>query len=319
MNADARRRMVLYGAASILAGGLLFAGFGVTVAPDPGTRLNGAAMLAQVGSYDEAIAICRTTLEEHEDNVEARVYLAAFLASAGRSDEALAAYDDAIRRNRDASLAKDLVLDRAVLLVRMGRREEGLRIRAELERQGGARVHLLDAAAAEASGDWAAARGAYARAVAANPEDARVRGSLYLCAMEEGRAALASGDAEKAREAYDAAREAVPGEPAGHLRAAEVRIALKRPLEAVEILREVRATAPGVAAMVFRAATALAEAGDRERALFALEGALQADFDGTRARLAAEPAWTTRRDDAEVRALVSRIEKERGGGLTDPS
>jgi predicted Zn-dependent protease len=136
--------------------------------------------------------------------------------------------------------------------------------------------------------------------------------------MEEGRAALAGGDAERAREAFDRAREAVPGEASGHLRAAEVRIALRRPLEAIEVLRDVRPGTPGVAALVFRASTALLEGGETEKALWALEGALGADPKGVEALLDAEPAWAARREGAEVRAILSRIGTAGDGRVDRP-
>ena len=45
MQTKSKRRGLLYGGAVLSAAVLLFLGFGITIAPDLGTRLSGAAML----------------------------------------------------------------------------------------------------------------------------------------------------------------------------------------------------------------------------------------------------------------------------------
>ena len=108
-----RRRALLYATAIAAATGLLFAGYGITVPPDPGTRLQGAAFLAALGDTERALEACDRVLEEHPESLDARVFRATFLAAAGRHDDAARAYEEAIARTNDESVRCDLVLDRA--------------------------------------------------------------------------------------------------------------------------------------------------------------------------------------------------------------
>ncbi|MCK6459884.1 MAG: tetratricopeptide repeat protein, partial [Planctomycetes bacterium] len=132
-----RRRVFLYATAIAVAGGLLFAGYGITVPPDAGTRLQGAAFLATLGDTERALEVCDQVLREHPDSVDARVFRATFLAAAGRHDDAVLAYEDAIARTEDESGRCDLVLDRASVLLQAGRTKE-----FEAERQ---RLASMDA------------------------------------------------------------------------------------------------------------------------------------------------------------------------------
>ena len=50
-----QRRGILYTTAVLAGAVLLFLGFGVTLPPDLGTRLSGAALLAGAGDYDKAL------------------------------------------------------------------------------------------------------------------------------------------------------------------------------------------------------------------------------------------------------------------------
>lgn len=312
------RRGFLYGGGVLLAAGLLFAGFGITLPPDAETRLNGAAILGGAGDYDRALEICAVVLREHPDNVDARVFRAAFLSAAGRRGEAVDAFDDAIAHaGDDVRLRIDLRQDRAAVLLDAGREAEFQRERDALAREGFRRhVHVLDGFAASRRADWKAASEEYRRAHELDPADPQVSARLWNALVERGNAAVASRGFEEAREAFDAARALHPGAPAAHLRAAEVRLATGDADGAIDVLRELPPSTPGIAPLVFRAATALLERGDREGAVFALGGAVAADPAGTRALLEKESSWAPCRSDRAVKALFESQEERTGAGLT---
>jgi tetratricopeptide (TPR) repeat protein len=168
----ARRRIALYAVCLVLGAGLLIAGFGVTVPPDPGVRLSGARLLAGLEDYDRALAVCAQVIEEHPDCVDARVYRATFLAMAERHTEAIAAYDDALAHlEGHGELRRQLLTDRASVLLAGGRKEEFALARDDLARERvDAGVHLLDGLKARHEGDSDAAAQALRRAVESDPE-----------------------------------------------------------------------------------------------------------------------------------------------------
>ncbi len=309
MKPRAKRRTWLYGAGVALAAALLFVGYGITVPPDPGTRLSGAAILAQVGDYPRALEVCDLTIREHPDHAEAHLFRASILSMAGRHIEALAAYDRSLVLLTDETILRDIVADRASVLLALGRSAE---FRAQRELLAATaidhRVHLLDGLAAQTAGDWAGAAGAYRQAVAAAPGDARIAFRLWEAEMGRGEAALAAARWEEAKAAFDAAREAVPAEPRAHLRAAEARLALHDAMGAIEVLREVGRSTPGIAPLVFRAATMELDEGRGTRAYWALQAALQSDPEGIRALLAAEPSWRRCGGDPRVLEALSTNE-----------
>jgi tetratricopeptide (TPR) repeat protein len=315
----ARRRTLLYGMAVVLAAGLLLAGFGITLPPDAETRLNGAALLGGAGDFEGALEICAIVLREHPDNLDARVFRATFLAAAGRRGEAMAALDDAIAHaGADAAIRIDLRQDRAALLLEEGREAEFRRERDALARDGLARpVHVLDGMAATRRADWKTAVDQYRRALDLGPGDAQVSARLWAALMEQGKEGIAARRFEEARECFDAARKLHPDASAAHLRAVEVRLAMQDVDGAVEVLRELASSTPGVAPLAFRAATALLERGDRERAIFVLSGAVAADPAGTRVLLGRESSWAPFRSDRAVEALFEGTEERTAGaGLT---
>jgi len=321
-----RRRALLYGIGLAAAAAILFAGYGITVPPDAGTRLNGATFLAGLGQYDQALAACDQVLREHPGNPDAYVFRATFLTMAGRNDEALRAYDDAIAHVDDEGTRADLVLDRASVLLEAGRVEEFRKERERLVAAGaGHRLDVYEGMWAERERRWDDAVAAYGRAVSARPKDPQIAARLYGSLLEQGRQSLAAGRFDAARASFDRAVELFPGASDARLRAAEVRLATDDLDGAVAQLREAGARAPGVAPLVFRAATLLLERGRREEALDALAAAVAADGDGTRLLLQNETVWHAELKKPDVIAV---LESERhsippaltadGGVINDP-
>jgi tetratricopeptide (TPR) repeat protein len=305
-----RRRAFLYGAAILAAAGMLFAGYGITVPPDPATRLSSAAFLAGLGDTDRALEACDQLLREHPDNVDARVYRATFLAAAGRHDEAASAYEDAITRTTDDSVRCDLVLDRASVLLQAGRTKEFEAERQRLATMGaGHRLDVCEGLWAEKGGAWGAAVLAYGRAAAKRPQDEQIKGRLHTALLEQGREQLAAGRFDDARASFDRAVELLPRAREARLFAAEVCLATRDVDGAVAHLREAGARAKGIAPLLFRASTLLLEEGQREEALDALAAALVADREGAVALLRNETVWAAELEQSGVREL---LETEQG-------
>jgi len=309
---------VLYGAGTLVAAALLFAGFGVTVAPDPATRLNGAALHAEAGQYDEALGVVALVLREHPGNLDALIYRATILGMARRFDEALAAFDEALGgAGDDREMTRNLRQDRAALLLEAGRMEEFRAARAKLLADGDeSRACVLDGLEASKQGDPAAAARAYARALDAAPGDQHLRARLWNARMDEGKAALAQRRFEEAKAAFDSARELFPQVAAAHLRAAETRLALDDAPGAVEVLRVLSPRTPGIAPLVFRAATALLERGGTTAAIEALDGAYRSDPAAVKSLFETERAWDAVRESAPVQAVFAEVERNSGSGLT---
>jgi tetratricopeptide (TPR) repeat protein len=302
---SSRRRAVLYGAGIVAAAVLLFSGYGITV--HPGVRLNGATLLAGAGQYDQALEICDVVLREHPDSLDARVFRATFLSMAGRHDAAVAAYDDALAQlgDRDEEMRRDLILDRASTLLAAGRRDEFRRECDRLVRLGADhRALVLQGMAAAQASDWDTAVDAYRGAHKHRPLDEPIKARLWNALVEQGQAALAARHFEKAQQAFDEAQPLFPTATKAHLKAIEVRLAQGDPEDALRRCRELGPKTPGIAPLLFRAATALLEAGNRSQALDALEAALKADPGGTRALFDKESAWKNCRDDPDVRRIL---------------
>ncbi|MHC4730713.1 MAG: tetratricopeptide repeat protein [Planctomycetota bacterium] len=313
-----QRRAVLYGAGIVAAAGLLFAGYGISVPPDPGVRLNGATLLAGAGQYDQALEICDIVLREHPDSLDARVFKATFLSMAGRHDAAVAAYDDALAHvgDRGEEMRRDLILDRASILLSAGRHEEFRRECDRLARLGSDhRSLVLEGMAAAQAENWDAAVEAYRGAHERRPLDEPIKARLWNALVEQGQAALAARRFEKAQQAFDAAQPLFPSARKAHLMAIEVRLALGDPEDALRRSRALGPDTPGIAPLLFRAATALLEAGNRPTALDALAAALEADPGGTRALLDKESAWNACRDDPDVRRILETRQIGRGHRL----
>ncbi len=300
-----RRRAYLYAATIAVAGGLLFAGYGITVPPEPGTRLQGAAFLAALGDTERALEACDQVLREHPDSLDARIFRAAFLAAAGRHDEAARTYEDAIARAKDESIRCDLTLDRASVLLQAGRTREFEAERQKLAAMGaGYRLDVCEGLWAEKGGAWGAAVAAYRRAAGKRPLDEQLKGRLHTALLEQGREQLAAGRLDEARASFDGAVELLPRAREARLRAAEVRLATRDVDAAVAQLREAGPRAPGVAPLLFRAATLLLEKGRREEALDALAAALVADRAAALALLRNETVWAAQMGQPDVLELL---------------
>lgn len=303
---NGRRRAVLYGAGIVAAAALLFAGYGITVPPDPGVRLNGATLLAGAGRYDQALEICDIVLREHPDSLDARVFRATFLAMAERHDAAIAAYDDALAYvGDDEEVRRDLILDRASVLLAAGRQDDFRRECERLERLGpDHRWLVLKGMAAAQASDWDTAVEALREAHQRRPDDEPIKARLWSALVEQGQTALAARRLQQAQQAFDAAQLLFPTAKKAHLKAIEVKLAQGDPEDALRRGRALDRDTPGVAPLLFRAATALLEAGNRPQALDALTAALESDPRGTRALLDKESAWEACRDDPDVRRIL---------------
>jgi len=321
-----RRRVLLYVTGIVLAAGLLFAGYGITIPPDANTRLSGAAFLAGLGDMDRALAACDQVVAEDPGNLDARIYRATFLAMAGRHDEALRAYDDAISLAKDEGTRCDLVLDRASVLLQAGRTQEFQAERERLARmKAGYRLDMCEGLWAEKGGAWGAAVKAYGRAAEARPEDEQIKGRLHMALLEQGRESLAAGHFDDARAAFDRAVELLPRASEARLSAAEVRLATRDVDGAIEQLRQANPRAQGLAPLVFRASTLLLEAGRREEALHTLGVALKVDRGATRVLLQNETAWNAELSRSDVRELLETEQHSTpvaltadGGVINDP-
>lgn len=312
-----RRRAVLYGAGILAAAVLLFAGYGITVPAEPGVRLNGASLLASAGEYDRALGICDIVLQEHPDNLEARVFKATFLAMAQRYDAAVVAYDDALAHVGDnEEMRLDLILDRASVLLSAGRHEEFRRECDRLASMGSThRALFLQGLVAAQAEDWDSAVVAYRGAHERRPLDQPIKARLWNALVAQGQAALAARRFEKALHAFDAAQPLFPSATRAHLSAIEVRLAQGDPEDAVRRCRALGPATPGIAPLLFRAATALLGAGNRSAALDALGAAVEADPGGTRALLDREPVWDAFRDDPDISRILETRQSGRGDRL----
>jgi tetratricopeptide (TPR) repeat protein len=315
----AKRRTLLYGVCVVLGAGLLVAGFGITVPADAGTQLSGAAILARLGDTDGALAACDQVIADDPECLDAHIYRATFLAMAGRNDESVRAYDEALRRVDTAELRLDLIQDRASVLLAAGRVDDFDRAFAEMQAKGGPdRVRLLDGIRAAHDKEWARAVNAFADLLQRSPGDERIKARLWHAHMERGREAVAGGSFGEAKQSFDAAASLIPKAAEAHLQAAEVRFAIGEVGDGLAIVRELGPKTPGIAPLVHRAAVALLAKGDREGALDALDAAYSVDPAGTKTLVEKEEAWKAIADDPVVRHVLETDLSETGTRLTAP-
>ena len=292
MRRETKRRSVLYGGAIATAAVLLFLGFGLTLPPDLGTRLSGAAMLAGLGSYDEALEVVDQGIKEHPEHIDGYVYRAAILAQAQRFDEAIVAYDRVLEHDAaTGSMGRSVRQDRASVLLAMGRTDEFEKARDDLAAGGvDQHVHALDGLAASKREDWPGALRHWEAAYKME-ESAAARSFLFEALMEVGGAAVAAGRFDEARERFDRARQILPDVPTPFLKAAEVRLGEGDAKGALTAIGGCRDGVPGVAPLRVRAATMLLEAGEIEAAWLALESAFGCDPETTATLVEQEPTW----------------------------
>jgi tetratricopeptide (TPR) repeat protein len=136
-------------------------------------------------------------------------------------------------------------------------------------------------------------------------------------AAEKAYAAFHAGAWKEAAEAYEALHRAEPAD-AGHAFRLGVSLAqvgeTRRALEALDRAAALGWPLPQVA---FRRASALARAGDRDGAIAALEGAVDAGF-GQLQLLDGESAFAALREDPRFRALRAAIERSLAPCRHDP-
>ena len=311
-----KRRSILYGTCIVLAAGLLFAGFGITVPPDPGARLSGAPLIAQFGDYDGAVAICDKVLEEHPGNVDALVFRATFLAQGGRYDAALEAYDELLERDEfEAGMRRNLRSDRASVLLHAGREDEFKAERDALAKGGMDKfVLMLDGVAARKRGDLMVAAACFRRAVKKDANSNVARSLLIDVLVLEGKKELAAGRFSKARELYTSALDVDPKRMDVALRIVEVEMADgndDKALRALKAMGRVRAAAP----LAFRIATERLIRVEQEGVRDALRTAYMADRRTTTSLFKKDPAWADLRSKATLRELVSKGDTASGTGL----
>jgi len=307
----AKRRGILYTSAIVLAGSLLFLGFGITVPPDIGTRLGGASILAGAGAYDDALAEIELGLREHPDSMEGMVCRAAVLAQAGRYDQAITAYDTALD-HEDASgdMRRSLRQDRASILLHAGRDAEFKAERDALAGDGIDRfVHTLDAIAAVKRKEWGTAAKHFRAAYDEQPSPA-LTGYLWDALLHQGRDAVAAGRLKEAETCFLDAGTLFPNEAKAFLKGGEVRLAEGDPKGALTILAACPEDAPGLAPLLFRCATDLLAEEDQSIAIDVLSRAIRADRESALALLDGEPAWAGLRGDERVTRLLT-AENER--------
>ncbi len=313
----AKMRTILYSAGIVLSAGLLFAGFGITIPPDPGTRLHGASLIAALGNFDDALAICDKVLEEHPDNFDARVYRATFLAQAERHEEALKAYDDALRHTDDRKLTRSLRVDRASVLLNAGRESEYKRARDALAAERvDQHVHMLDGIALRRKREWKKAAEAFRRALDLDPENRNARSLLIDVLVAHGGKALSERNFQQSLEAHKAALAADPERVDVALKTAEVHLALEQELEARKVLEAIGLKNRGVTPLLCRAAAGLWQRGEKELALDTLATAYKAAATSTQALFDKDPVWSKLRQTTSLKRIVSERNGQPNTGLT---
>ena len=247
MTASARR-LLLYGVGVVLLAALAWLGFVRRVPADAGTRLSGARLHASVGNFDQALKTCDELLEEQPDCIDAQVFRATFLSMAERHEEALAAYDEVLAVAADSfdePTRRDLVQDRASVLLAAGRLDEFEEARAELLRDpADPRPYVLDGLRAETEGDWDLAAEAYRAVLERSPDDARTDKRLLFSLLTAGDSALNEGDARRAAARFDEARRLRADWVPAHLSAAEARRRMGEQEAAVNALADAVALDP---------------------------------------------------------------------------
>jgi len=288
----------------VLAAALIFLGFGVTVAPDIGTRIGGASMLAGAGAFDKALDEIDLGLREHPDALDGYICRAGVLGLAQRYDEAIDAYDTALaHEDATGELRRSLQQDRASVLLRAGRTSEFQAARAELAQGGIDRfVHSLDALDAAEKKQWAEAARHFRAAYDEEPTPA-LKGYLWDVLLHQGRDAIAAGRTKEAERCFREAGRLFPTEAQAFLKGGEVRLAEGDTKGALTILGACPDDAPGLAPLLFRCATAsLAE--NQSAAFEVLSRALRADRESVLVLLDGEPAWARLAGDKRLTTLV---------------
>ena len=307
MATRAQRRGILYSLGIVAGAALLFLGFGVTLAPDLGTRLSGAALLAGAEAYDDALAEVDLGIREHPEELDGYVFRAAILAQAQRYEEAIAAYDVALEHERaTGDVRLELYQDRASLLLTLERTEEFRAACVELEAMGGVRhVHTLKGLAACQTKDYAEAARRFESALELH-DTPQIRGRVWDVLLTWGRDLVAEGELEKARRCFERAGELIPGNAVAFLKGAEVRLASDDAEGALAIMAGCPEGAPGSAPILFRIATALLTKGDTPRALDCLHAALTSDREAVVILLEQETAWDAERASKELQELLAQ-------------
>lgn len=307
MNKDTQRRGILYGVAIGAASILLFLGFGLTLPPDLGTRLSGAALLAGAGDYDNALAEIERGIDEHPEHLDGYVFRAAILGAAQRYDESIDAYDKALQHeNATGAMRRQIVQDRASVLLQVDRLDEFRAARDELAVEGVDQyVHTLDALLAAHRKEWATAIRHWEEVVKAD-DTPQFRSLLWDALLRQGRNDIVEGRYEQAEARFVRAGELIPGDPDPFLKGGEVRLAEDDPKGALAILNGCPPDAPGLAPLLFRCATELRAKGEPDLAWASISRAIRADKEATRVLLEQDPGWSELRESDRMRSLLAK-------------
>ncbi|MBL8899472.1 MAG: tetratricopeptide repeat protein [Planctomycetes bacterium] len=108
MQASNKRRVVLYSTAALTLSGLVYGGFVYRSKPDVPTLLSCAAPQLRLGMLDHAEPFVRQALQEEPDNFEALTMLAAIHEGRGRTDEAVALYQQLLPRSTAVGMQAEL-------------------------------------------------------------------------------------------------------------------------------------------------------------------------------------------------------------------
>jgi len=308
-----QRRGILYSVASVAGAALLFLGFGITLPPDLGTRLTGAAMLAAAGAYEEALEVVETGIREHPEELDGYVFRAAILARAERYDESVRAYDEALEHeNATGEVRLDLIQDRASILLALKRMDDFHVACSELERMGGDyQVATLRGLAAHTEKDYETATRHFEAALTLH-DTSETRGRVWDVLLIWGRDLVAEGSLDTARRCFERAGELMPKNAVAFLKGAEVRLADDDPAGALTIMSGCPVGAAGSAPIYFRIATAFLAEGHEEPALDAIADALRADRESALALMDQEPSWKPMREDARVKKMLAAAATQEG-------
>jgi tetratricopeptide (TPR) repeat protein len=125
MNAETRKRVVLYGLTLVVLSGLAYGGFVYEADPDFDTILGNAEGLANYGRPDDGIELAKTALAERPDHRYAHIIIAHCYTRMEEFDRAITWYRRAVELTpQDDSTRDPLILYLAEALARAGMEEE---------------------------------------------------------------------------------------------------------------------------------------------------------------------------------------------------
>jgi tetratricopeptide (TPR) repeat protein len=231
MNAENRKRLMLYSAALLLMAGLAYGGFVYRADPDAATLVGSAEILAQSGLFDKAIVSARSALKQEPNNRYAHIILAHSLRQLGSYDESVSHYRRAVELSDATDTSTDaLKLYLGEALIQANQTAEAVRLaRGVLDKGENQGARYIVAAARIAENQFEVAESEYARCAEVAPDDPEplVLHASLLERLERYEGAL---------KLLEKAGALAPSDPAVHLPRARLLVRMGRDDAAVETL-----------------------------------------------------------------------------------